>query len=413
MKSILTTLILFATSANLCFGEDWPQWRGPSRDCHIDVAAWPDSLEGDHLSQSWRVPLGPSYSGPIVFGSRVFTTETQDKSQEIVTAFDRQTGEQLWKVQWSGAMQVPFFAAANGSWIRSTPACDGKLLYVTGIREVLVAINVESGEEAWRFDFPKQLGVELPKFGAICSPLLDGEFLYIQAAFTVVKLRKSTGEMVWRSSPEKGGTFGQGMSNSPFSSPIIATLAGQRQIVTQTRTKLMGLNLETGQELWSQDIPATRGMNILTPLINDNSVFTSSHGGSTLLLGVEKSEETQSVRQLWKTRQQAYMSSPVLIGNDIYLHLRNERFMSIDIKSGETNWTTTPYGKYWSMVVNGDRILSLNERGELRLVAANPKSYSELSSRRVSEQPTWAHLAVSDNQIFIRDLNSITVWNWK
>ena len=107
------------------------------------------------------------------------------------------------------------------------------------------------------------------------------------------------------------------------------------------------------------------------------------------------------------------MSSPVLIGNDIYLHLRNERFMSIDIKSGETNWTTTPYGKYWSMVVNGDRILSLNERGELRLVAANPKSYSELSSRRVSEQPTWAHLAVSDNQIFIRDLNSITVWNWK
>lgn len=413
MKSISTTLLLSVTTTALCFAEDWPQWRGPSRDCHVKAADWPDSLDAGHLSEAWRVPLGPSYSGPIVAGSRVFVTETEDESREVVTAFDRPTGDQLWQVQWPGAMKVPFFAAANGSWIRSTPACDGKRLFVMGIREVLVALDVESGVEAWRVDFPKQFRTGLPKFGAVCSPLLHDDFVYVQAGFAVVKLRKSDGHIVWRSSPESGGAFGQGMSSSPFSSPVIASLAGKEQLVVQTRAKLMGLDLETGHELWSKAIPATRGMNILTPLVKGDAVFTSSHGGATFLFGINHSQPTQSVRQLWRTRQQAYMSSPVLIGDDIYLHLRNQRLTCIDVKTGKAHWTSTPFGKYWSIAVNGDRILSLDERGDLRLVAASPKEYSELSLRRVSDQPAWAHLAVSDNQIFIRDLSALSVWNWK
>ena len=101
---------------------DWPQWRGPTRDARVTSdLPWPNSL--GNLSERWRVPLGPSYSGPVVSEERVFVTETKNKKTEIVRALDRATGAELWRTSWTGAISVPFFAKSNGDWIRSTPAC--------------------------------------------------------------------------------------------------------------------------------------------------------------------------------------------------------------------------------------------------------------------------------------------------
>ncbi len=161
---------------------EWPQWRGPHRDAQVSGPAWPDNINTNHLRRSWRVELGPSYSGPIVASDRVFTTETKDKKFEVVTAFDRKTGKELWRTQWEGSMTVPFFAKANGDWIRATPACDGESLFVAGMRDVLVCLDAKTGKERWRVDFVQKLEAPLPEFGFVCSPLLDGDALYVQAS---------------------------------------------------------------------------------------------------------------------------------------------------------------------------------------------------------------------------------------
>ena len=159
----------------------WLQWRGNTRDGRISsTLEWPSRLSSDSLTQQWRIPLGPSYSGPIVTESLVFTTETKNKKLEIVRAFDHQTGKQRWEQSWEGQLSVPFFAKSNGDWIRST-------------------------------------------------------------------------------------------------------LAGHRQMLVQTREKLSGVDLESGDVLWSKTIPAFRGMNILTPLVSGDSVFTSAYRDSSQL----------------------------------------------------------------------------------------------------------------------------------
>ena len=109
---------------------------------------------------------------------------------------------------------------------------------------------------------------------------------------------------------------------------------------------------------------------------------------------------------------QGYMSSPVVIGDFVYLHLRNQRFACIDLKTGKERWITTPFGKYWSMVVQDDRILALDERGDLLLIRANPEKFELLDSRHISDDPTWAHLAVRDNEVFVRTLKSQIVFQW-
>ena len=172
---------------------DWPQWRGPNRDGQVGGEKWPARLERSSLRELWRRALGPSYSGPIVTEALVFTTETRDKESEVVLALDRKTGEERWRAEWEGAMTVPFFAWSNGSWIRSTPAYDGECLYVAGMRDVLVCLHAETGREKWRVDFVDQLGTPLPAFGFVCSPLVDGSAVYVQAGASVVKLDKGSG----------------------------------------------------------------------------------------------------------------------------------------------------------------------------------------------------------------------------
>ena len=77
---------------------------------------------------------------------------------------------------------------------------------------------------------------------------------------------------------------------------------------------------------------------ILTPVMVCEHIFSSAHSGRTRLFEI-----------------------------GVYMHLKNERFVCIDLKSGEDRWTSKTFGKYWSMVGNvGQRkILALSEHGML------------------------------------------------
>ena len=110
-----------------------------------------------------------------------------------------------------------------------------------------------------------------------------------------------------------------------------------------------------------------RGMNILTPSVYEDGVFTSSYKNRTFYYKIEKSDREWRVRETWTTRAQGYMSSPLLIAGYAYLHLGNGRFCCIDLKSGDEKWRTTPFGEYWSMIANRDRILRSRSEGALRL----------------------------------------------
>jgi outer membrane protein assembly factor BamB len=223
-----------------------------------------------------------------------------------------------------------------------------------------------------------------------------------------VKVDKRSAKVVWRSLQDDGG-----MSGGAFSSPVIATLDDTRQLVVQTREKLAGLDLETGRPLWEQPVPAFRGMNILTPVIVGDSIFTSSYQNKSWLFSVKKSDGQFRSREVWTEKSQGYMSTPVVVDGHLFMHLQNQRFACLDVATGERTWTSTPFGKYASLVAQDDRILALDQTGRLLLMQADPKEFRLLSERKVSDQETWAHLAVDDNLIVVRELNAVSVFEWR
>ena len=400
------SIALLLSSVLVLQAADWPQWRGPSRD-GVVKGGWPGDLE--KLERVWRVELQPSYSSPVVVGDRVFTTETVSKKLERVRALDRKTGKVLWEKTWEGAMSVPFFAKRNGDWIRATPACDGETLFVAGIRDVLVALDAATGDEKWRIDFSAKFNKPLPAFGAVASPLIDGDALYTQAGGAVCRLDKKTGEVKWRALEDGGGMMG-----GAFASPSFAVLGGKRQLLVQTREKLGGLDPETGKVLWSQDIVAFRGMNILTPIAVDDVLYTSTYGGKTQGWKAVETDGKWTVSPLWEHKSQGYMTTPVVVNGVAFTSLRSGRMMAIDVKSGREGWTSSEsFGDYVSMATNGSRVLGLDTKGNVTLFEADAGKFTRLGTKKIADGETWAHVAVCGEEVFIRELEGLALWRWK
>jgi len=255
-------------------------------------------------------------------------------------------------------------------------------------------------------DFVKELKTPLPSFGFASSPIYSDGKLVVQAGSGVIQLDAENGKILWQASKDQGG-----MNGSAFSSPTIQMINGKPQLVAQTREELVGLGWTSGEKLWGVKIPAFRGMNILTPVRYEDSFFTSSYGGGSFLydLAGEKIKQEYS----WNNTIQAYMSSPVVLGDHAYMHLRNQRLICLNLKNGETAWTSQPFGKYWSLITDGERILGLDQKGILYLVDGTPESLEILSQKKVSNTETWAHVAINNGNIYIRSLDKLLCYSLK
>lgn len=405
MKFVLA-VALTAFAAQICFAADWPQWRGPSRDGQVD--SLPASVES--LKKQWSVELGPSYSGPVLDADRVYTTQSVDEQQEVVVAIDRKTGEQVWEASWVGAMKVPFFAASNGSWIRATPALANGRLYVAGMLDLLVCLDAATGDVVWKVDFKELMGTPKPAFGYASSPMVYNGMVITQAGGAVVAVDAATGDLKWKALESDGSMT----SGSAFSSPLMLEKSPSGpQVLVQTRTTLAGLEPTSGEVLWSTPVEAFRGMNILTPMPrvmgDELQVFTSSYGGGSFMFAIPGGKG--DVKTLWTAKAQGYMSSPVVTGDRIVMHLRNQRSTALDWNTGETLWTSKPYGKYWSMLTDGDSVVALDQNGSLLRLGVDGEELEVRESNELTDSETWAHIAWDGEHIIVRRLDGLDAYS--
>src|SRR5262245_31797523 len=99
MKPLAWSAIILLACTRLAPAENWPGWRGPRGDgtsAEKDLpVSW--SVKENVL---WKTPLpAPGNSSPVVWGDRVFLTQSLDRSgkERAVLCFDRKDGKLLWR----------------------------------------------------------------------------------------------------------------------------------------------------------------------------------------------------------------------------------------------------------------------------------------------------------------------------
>src|SRR5438874_265592 len=114
-------LVITATHA-----ADWPQWRGPNRDGTVqDPNHKLDKLPGDP-KVLWKIDAGPGQSSPVIAAGRLVLLDAQG-DKETAHCLDAATGKSLWNVPVGPAVE---FSPSYGGGPRCTPLIDGDRVYI-------------------------------------------------------------------------------------------------------------------------------------------------------------------------------------------------------------------------------------------------------------------------------------------
>ncbi|MEM7600734.1 MAG: PQQ-binding-like beta-propeller repeat protein, partial [Verrucomicrobiota bacterium] len=144
---------------------------------------------------------------------------------------------------------------------------------------------------------------------------------------------------------------------------------------------------------------------------------TASYGGGAFLFSITTDDSGKfSVKQLWNNEKvEGYMGSPVVCKGHVYLHGRDKKFHCLSLEDGSVAWSTNEeFGDYWSMIYQGDRVLALDQKGELILFEASPEEFKVLDRREISKKdPTWAHVGIDGDLVLVRSLKGIQVYRWQ
>ena len=293
---ILTALLVVATSHTLV-AENWPHWRGPARNgssaetglpvswgasCKAGAAA-PSRLQpsqgrggrGGGFGQEGRpiTPLGcsdfnttnvawrlalPAYSGstPIIWGDTIFlnvATGANNGTLEL-WAVDRQKQAVSWKRPLADTNHME----RKQNMSSPSPVTDGRHVWVmTGVG-ALKAFDF-SGKEIWSRDIQKDYGRFGLQWGYASSPLLQGDFLYVQVLHGmktddpsyILKIDKMTGKTVWR---VERATNAESESPDSYTTPLWVEAGGRPELIITGGDVVSAHDPQTGKEYWRADV---------------------------------------------------------------------------------------------------------------------------------------------------------------
>ncbi len=445
MKRVFLTvlaesLFLLAAAAGPAFAEDWPQWRGPTRDGVWNEQGILEKFPAGGPPVRWRAPLGPGYSGPAVAGGRVFVLDrtpsdpgaevkvawnvrNQSTDQERVICLDEATGRVLWTHVYPCK-----YSCAYGIGPRSTPTVHGDHVYTVGAMGSMFCLEAATGRVVWQKHFPGDFGTEVPLYGFAANPLVEGDKLITMVGGngqTVVAFDLKTGKEIWKSLTA---------SEPGYCAPMIFKLAGLRQMVVWHGDGLAGLEPESGRELWSVPVPNRVGMAIVTPAVEGNRMTISGQYSGSIMF--EFNTAGAAPVTVWNVRpvdtpektprSDGFNStlSPILFfGGHVYGPSLYGLFCCLNGETGERVWVTrqptTGEGQLrdrWSsmfMVTNGGRVFIFNEKGDLIIARLSPAGYEEVGRTHLLDpdmpastggrKVIWSHPAFANRCIFVRN----------
>ena len=371
----------------------WTNFRGPARDGRYDEGPIRTNWPAEGLPLLWKQPIGGGYASFVVAEGMAFTIE-QRRRQEIVAAYDVETGRELW----THGSDAEFREPMGGDGPRATPTWEAGRLYSLGAEGDLRCFEATTGKMNWSRNILKDNEAENLQWGMAASPLIVDDKVVVlpggRSGKSVVAYNKLTGAPVWRALNDR----------QAYVSPMLVTLGGKRQIVVVTANRIVGLAVEDGAQLWESSWNTDMGINVSQPLVIDANRFfiSSGYGKGGALVEVTGSGDALTARKVWEngSMKNKFNSSVVYEGN-VY-GLDEGILTCVDVKTGERRWKGGRYG-YGQLLLASGHLVVITDTGELVLVKATPDKHTEVAKFSAIEGKTWNYPAIAEGRLLVRN----------
>lgn len=392
--------------------EGWPQWRGPNRDgvasSFTAPATWPAQL-----TKRWQATVGVGHASPVVAGNRVVVHARQG-TREIVAAYDLASGKPLWQDGVEAPYTMNQAALGHGPGPKSTPAIADGRVFTLGISGIFSAHDLATGKLLWRKGAPPSP----PEFGTASSPMVDGTSVIAFLGGPSTSLGASNATGLTAMDVASGAIKWRWTGDGPgYSSPILATFAGTRQVITQSQNKLVSVNAADGRLLWEVPIKTPYEQNSVTPLaVGDLLLYAGLENPTVALRVTAGTGNGWTATPAWRNDEVSmYMSSPAVGGNTVFgLSNKNRgQFFAIDAATGKTLWQGKGReAENASIVRGGDYLLLATTNSELIVARTSAKGFEEVKRYTVADSAMWAHPAFTGRTIVVKDVDKVIVWGF-
>ncbi len=380
--------------------DDSPQFLGPQRCATVPGPRLSRDWSSHPPRELWRRPIGAAWSSFAIVGDYAITQEQRGEN-ELVVCYELLTGKPVWY----HADKVRFEEVLAGVGPRSTPTVVDGRVYAMGATGILNCLDGATGERIWSHDVAEENGADTPErkpeWGKSCSPLVVDNAVVVSAGgpdgHSLIAYDKDSGALLWHA----------GDDPSSYSSPLLATLAGKRQILIINRMSVVGHDPADGHILWQYEWPQPNPKCAEPLVIGEDTVLVSAgYGlGSALLKVVPGSDGEFSVEQLWADRNLRNLKSKFanMVLRDGFVYALDDGVLCcIEAETGKRRWRGGRY-QHGQLLLVDDLLLVQGEAGELALVDPNPKAFVELGRITPLSAKTWNNPAISGRRLLVRN----------
>ncbi|MHC4509641.1 MAG: outer membrane protein assembly factor BamB family protein [Planctomycetota bacterium] len=384
--------------------KSWPSFRGPDGSgisTHANVPADWDGETGKGILWKTKVPL-PGHNSPVVWGDRVFLSGADPNSLQVY-CFDAASGALLWTGDVTRVVlkedEEPIEPMEDTGFCASTVATDGRHVCAIFATGDLGCFDFK-GRKVWE----KSLGIPDSAYGYASSLAVYRNLFVIQydqggiedGLSALMALDGFSGEIVWQTKRPVGNSW---------SSPIVAPVGEQIQIITCADPWVIAYEPANGTELWRAECLA--GDIAPSPIYSNGFVFAIEPYSKMVAIRADGRGDVTQTHIAWSMEEGAPdICSPLSNGELIFL-LATEGLLSCHKLSDGTKVWEHDFEEYFqaSPGMVDDKVYLLSEKGEMFIVEAGPE-YKQLAKCELGEE-CRASPAFADGHLFIRGLQNL------
>jgi outer membrane protein assembly factor BamB len=414
MHTLLRLLPFLLTAILPVRAENWPCFRGPSRQGVSESKALPLKWS-DKEGVKWKTEIpGESHSSPIVWQDKIFLTTATDGGKSCrVLCVSATDGKLLWNTEIF--TQETARKESRNTYATPTPVTDGKHVYAVFGSGGIAAVNFD-GKVAWTFREFRFYS----RHGLGASPLLEDGLLVMPWDWStdpdkegadkervgwqlpwdrsfVFALHSESGKLAWKT--------GRGASRIAHITPNVWTDAtGRKQVVSGAGDVLQGFDLKTGERLWTAENPG-EGVAPSVLIAGDIAVQTNGWGGADSVRAFKlpgSKGDVGETTMLWEQKKNASkLPSMIYAAPNVYSITEGGIVWCANATTGEVVYRERVEGKCSaSPILAGDRIYITGDEGETFVLAAGPKF--EILARNPLGENVQASPAIWQDHLIIR-----------
>jgi outer membrane protein assembly factor BamB len=390
--------VLFSGIAAL--GDDWPQFRGPTGQGHAVADKLPAEW-GKDKNFAWVQDIpGLGWSSPVVVQGRVYlTTAVPVQGDQSLRALclDAKTGKILWQneVFRENGKTAPAIHSKNSHASPTPLVHDGKL-YVHFGHQGTACLDL-AGKVLWRNrDYKYD-----PVHGNGGTPIVVDDKLIFSCdggdECFVVALNRATGKQAWKTERRVDA-----VKKFSFSTPLLITVNGKKQVISQGSNAVMAYDPATGREIWRVRY---RGYSLIPrPVFGQGLLFIATGYDAPTLIAVrpDGAGDVTKTHIAWTLRRSApHTPSPLMVGNELYLVSDDGTASCLDAKTGKVHWQERLDATFSASPVYAVGRLYFQSEDGTGIVIKAGKEF-ELVSRNPLGEKSLASYAVADGALFVR-----------